>query len=224
MRHFLKFALVTLLGITTISCDREDEKIEEITEIRTADYKLNILGKNNYELQYWYSNKSIIDMEQDENLQKVKKIGDYAFYEKKNLKKITLPKGLETIGRGAFQFCKLDSVVIPDSVSEIEGYAFDTNGLKSVVLSKNLKIIGERAFAQNNISQITIPSSVEYIGDFVLGNLGSVSIIMEGTTPPRISFRPFNNTSSHTIYVPKEALNAYKSSWSIYSRQIVSIN
>lgn len=80
-----------------------------------------------------------------------------AFYNKTNLKSITLPKTLTYIKGCAFWGCtSLESVVIPDGVSTIEEYAFaECYSLKCVTIPKSVTSIGDRLFFLLN-SDITI--------------------------------------------------------------------
>ena len=77
----------------------------------------------------------------------VKYIERFAYYPSTapvvNLKKVTLPEGLETIGDNAFA---------------------SAPGLSEINLPSTLKSIGERAFMNCNIDNFTIPAGVEYIG------------------------------------------------------------
>ena len=58
-------------------------------------------------------------------------IGNYAFSECSSLDNLTLPVGLETIGYSAFYQAKnlSDTLVIPDTVSKVGGYAFRDTAL-----------------------------------------------------------------------------------------------
>ena len=58
---------------------------------------------------------------------------------------------------------KITSVVIPDSIETIEGFAFsDCSLLKKIELPKNLKSIGYHAFSNcNSLTSIKIPGGVE---------------------------------------------------------------
>lgn len=58
---------------------------------------------------------------------------------------------------------KISSVVIPDSIETIEGFAFsDCSLLKKIELPKNLKSIGYHAFSNcNSLTSIKIPGGVE---------------------------------------------------------------
>ena len=59
---------------------------------------------------------------------------------------ITLSHGLTEIGERAFYNCRnLETVVIPETVTKIDRYAFTHSGLKSITLSHGVEI-GEGAF------------------------------------------------------------------------------
>jgi hypothetical protein len=70
------------------------------------------------------------------------------------------------IGKNAFQFASVTSVVLPDSVTKIDFGAFSYCGaLTKVTLSKNLIEIGDFAFSSSSaIAAITIPAGVTSIG------------------------------------------------------------
>ena len=72
------------------------------------------------------------------------------FPHNENLKKVTLPEGYKTIPYNCFNGCvKLSDVNIPDSVEEIDEYAFCHCPIKTLNL-KNVKSIGYFAFAENS--------------------------------------------------------------------------
>ena len=64
----------------------------------------------------------------------VENIGDFAFQSCTKLKKITIPKSVKRIGRNAFINCKIKSILIPESVQDIDIDPFDKN-VKIIVAS-----------------------------------------------------------------------------------------
>lgn len=75
-------------------------------------------------------------------------IPPYALTGLTSLSSVTLPATLEEIGTGAFSGSGLSSIVIPQSVSQIDPYAFmRCANLTSVSIPSSVEIIGERAFA-----------------------------------------------------------------------------
>lgn len=79
---------------------------------------------------------------------------------------IELPSGITSIGDYAFFQCRqLKSVTIPGSVTCIGNYAFKSCGnLNSLILSNGIVNIGDEAFCMcNSLLSVSIPSSIESI-------------------------------------------------------------
>lgn len=91
------------------------------------------------------------------------KIGNYAFYDCKNLAFLTLPNGLEAIGNYAFHgIDPRKAIVIPEGVKTIGDKAFNTTSVYLKVyggelhLSSTLESIGYQAFGGFGISSTTV--------------------------------------------------------------------
>lgn len=83
----------------------------------------------------------------------VKTIGNEAFSYMRRLKKVNLPEGLETIGERAFTLCeKLEECKIPSTVKSIGSSAFfPCSSLTELVLPEGLEKIGENAFNDSTL-------------------------------------------------------------------------
>ena len=73
-----------------------------------------------------------------------------------NVKKISLPNGVETIEKGAFSYCSsLEQINIPDTVKTIEsGAFFNCIALKSLVIPKTAPRIANDAFEGSGIREL----------------------------------------------------------------------
>ena len=79
-----------------------------------------------------------------------------------------VPKGVTSIGEGAFISCSaLEQIKIPASVTSIGGYAFaGCSTLAQVAIPSSITSIAEETFSGcEALTQVTIPSSVESIED-----------------------------------------------------------
>lgn len=86
---------------------------------------------------------------------------------RRKITKITLPKTLKFIGRGAFTFLRsLKNITIPDGVEEIDAFAFDDcDSLTEITVPGTVKKIGMYAFAGcDNLSVVKICEGVLEIG------------------------------------------------------------
>lgn len=83
-------------------------------------------------------------------------IAGSAFSECNNLRTVTLPNTLKSIGEGAFVTTSLANINIPDSVTQIEDDAFNGCGqLKNINISDNFNgIIAENAFLNTPVETI----------------------------------------------------------------------
>lgn len=82
------------------------------------------------------------------------------------LQKIILPENLKEIDIYSFQNCsKLDNVIIPDNVTNLSLFTFkNCTSLKNITLSKNLKKMYDGTFyGCTALEDITIPSKVQYL-------------------------------------------------------------
>lgn len=74
-------------------------------------------------------------------------IGSNAFYGCKSITEITIPSGVENIGGSAFAYCdSLASVAIPEGVTSIGRSAFINTNLSSVILPNSLVEVNEYIF------------------------------------------------------------------------------
>lgn len=75
-----------------------------------------------------------------------------------------------SIGEGAFANKDLKSVVIPNTVKYIKGYAFANNNLLFVSFPNKLQTLGRRSFKNNSLTSVTIPEDVKNISDEAFAN------------------------------------------------------
>lgn len=116
--------------------------------VTSGDYRYeNIDGKSIIFLEYLGSDTDVVIPEQIDG-KTVTMLARGAFYNKTNLKSITLPKTLTYIKGCAFWGCtSLESIVFPDGISTIEEYAFaECYSLKSVTIPKSVTSIGRELF------------------------------------------------------------------------------
>ena len=100
---------------------------------------------------------------------------------KYTIKRIIIGDGVTTIGGSAFEGCRLTSVTIPNSVTEIGVRAFaECFALTSVTIPNSVTKIGGAAFIMcGALTSVTIPNSVTEIGDdtfYWCKHLTSISI------------------------------------------------
>lgn len=120
-------------------------------------------------------------------------IGDFAFA-RSSLKSIKIPKGVKTIGYGAFYHCdSLTSVDIPDTVTSIGANAFaDTPFVKNN--ASEFVIVGDGVLIAYNGSEsvVTIPEGVKLIADGTFRDHQGITAVNLADTLTTIGEDAFN--------------------------------
>lgn len=121
----------------------------------------------------------------------VVRIDDYAFAgmmradgsvdRRTDIRAVSVPDGLRTIGQRAFYYNDLEKIEIPDSLRDVQDEAFRAcYNLGEIVFPDNLRHIGFEAFRDcHSITELIIPSSVESVGDgafYICENLEILSV------------------------------------------------
>jgi hypothetical protein len=173
-------------------------------------------------------------------------IGDGAFYGCSSLESIKLPTSVTSIGFGVFSGCKsLTSIDLPSSLKTIGGDAFEgCSSLTSIELPSSLTSIGEYTFLEcSSLTSIGLPPTLTSIGDWAFKLCtsletiklpASVASISSGAfiyctslktvtslnpEPPTLGEYVFLECPIEAVYVPTEAVSAYKSAegWSEFN-------
>lgn len=157
----------------------------------------------------------------------LKRIGDEAFYQCKNLKKVTIPETVEYIGGGAFYGCSniwsltynainaecerlmesnipLEKIVIGDKVRRLPRGIFSGREFTEVALPACLERIDESAFRGcENLTTINLSDSIRYIGYDAFYGCSSLKNIHWPLRLTTIGSRAFRQTALETISLPE---------------------
>ena len=107
----------------------------------------------------------------------VRRIGDLAF-SLKELRRVTIPNTVTSIGTKAFFSTGLNTVTLSTSLTSIGDWAFAFNQLSKIALPDTMKTIGEYEFIKNQLTAVTIPRNMNSIGRgaFSTNQLNNISI------------------------------------------------
>ena len=142
------------------------------------------------------------------------RIGDEAFDNHKTIAVIELPNSITSIGYKAFYNSTLKEIVIPESVTDIEEYAFGScSKLTSVTIGDGVMSIGSSAFVDcSSLTSITIPNSVTSIENNAFRKCSSLTSITIPNSVTNIGDGAFGSCSSlkSVIWDAKNTVSASK--------------
>lgn len=108
----------------------------------------------------------------------------------------TVPEGVKRIKRYAFANCKIKKVILPESLEEIEDYAFShAASLESVEFNEGLRVIGMSAFSGCDLRSVKLPESLKKIEEYAFEDNTELNEI---TIPENVSklYSPFGGCTS----------------------------
>ncbi|MGC7187404.1 leucine-rich repeat domain-containing protein [Metamycoplasma hominis] len=147
------------------------------------NFKFELTKSNTWKITKYIGNDSRVTIPREYQGKNITEIGERAFYGRIYLWEVILNEGLEKIGAEAFWDAGIESITIPGSVKEIDGWAFDFSKISHISINsnnKNLEIKDNFFIDKNNkkilayldkeATKVTIPDSVKEIGvDAFLG-------------------------------------------------------
>ena len=143
-----------------------------------------------------------------------------------NLKGITIPYGITTIGGSAFSGCSsLTSITIPDSVTTIEYGAFNgCSSLTSVTIPNSVTTIEFDAFSNcSSLTSVIIGDSVTTIGDSVFSNCRSLTSVTIPDSVTTIDWGAFDSCSSLTTVTIGDSVTTIGDSAFRYCDSLTSV-
>ena len=199
--------LATMLAVSSSSAMAVTVLAEEDTAVAYSssdteswsEYDYQILDDGTIEIIYYYGCDEVIIIPSEIDGRKVTGIKGFNLSNKENIKSITIPDGVTSIGDSAFSGCRsLTDITIPDSVTSIGCEAFyNCSSLTNITIPDGVTSIGDSAFSCcRSLTDITIPDSVTSIGCEAFYNCSSLTNITIPDGVTSIESETFYNCQS----------------------------
>lgn len=128
-----------------------------------------------------------------------------SIFKDKEVNNIIISNGIEVLGYGIFNSCNIKEITLPDSLITIGSNALaQCKELEKVTLGKNIQNIEEYAFYNDsNISDCQLPKAIKKIGFAAFWNCKKINIELKGLnnleTIEGYAFKECNNITGDAI-------------------------
>ena len=199
--------LATMLAVSSSAAMAVTVSAEEDTAVAYSssdteswnEYDYQILDDGTIEIIYYYGCDEVIIIPSEIDGRKVTGIKGFNLSNKENIKSITIPDGVTSIGNSAFSDCRrLTDITIPDSVTSIGCEAFyNCSSLTNITIPDGVTSIEYGTFYDcSSLTNITIPDSVTSIGCEAFYNCSSLTNITIPDGVTSIESETFYNCQS----------------------------
>ena len=196
------------LNVKVESLEQTIEEIEPYANF--TKYAQFSVKSSNVSVSGWRNIKGVRKINIPEG---IGRLGEYAFMSCEDLENVTLPEGLIRIDTSAFSYTKLESVIIPNTVSYIGGSAFMGMGgtqlyprFETLQIPSGVKEIFFNTFAQCYLLKtITFQGVLTSIGSEAFGRCQSLERINYAGTKAQWKAITFGTdwdaeTGNYTVY------------------------
>lgn len=118
--------------------------------------------------------------------QAILEVKEALFLNCRTLKTLVIAAPLKTIPKSFAQGCKVERVILPDTVTRIDTNAFQGSELRTIELGTALQRIGEGAFRGSQLMEINFPETLSLIGKYTFADTNLSSL----TLPPLLKVVP----------------------------------
>lgn len=112
-------------------------------------------------------------------------IGRLAFFNCIDITSVSLPEGLETIGKEAFRNTPFAVFKLPSTLKKIGQEAFVSNMMETMIIPEGVKTIGDNAFAyMRELTRLDLPKSLTKIGYELIQECNKLNSVNSYITDP----------------------------------------
>jgi len=144
----------------------------------------------------------------------VVEIGNFAFYDNKDIKKIIIPSSVKKIGLNAFRDCRyLKEVIFNEGLVRIGQDAFYYSGVEEINLPETVESIGAGAFSHCiDLKSCHLPKKIVFLGNSILSHcilLSKVNIPENLAILPDYCFSECKNLKNIVLPENLQAIRDY---------------
>ncbi len=134
-----------------------------------SDFQYKLIGDGKIKITKYTGSSTSVTVPAELDGKKVTEIGEETFlvnpiHADSDVSEITLPEGLEIIGKSAFDGCSFQTVKLPSTLKRIEANAFfDCYKLTDIAIPHSVVYIGDNAFSNTLLEKFRIDPNPELV-------------------------------------------------------------
>lgn len=211
IKHIGQSAFDNAINLKTIEVDSNNKNYSTKNGI-LYNKKGNILIKcpQNYQVEKLKISKEVTKLKKKSfsktknlkeiDLSNIKELGDYCF-EFSKIKSVKLPESLEKIPLRCFSKCQfLEKINIPLQLSKIAGGAFDGCFSLKEYNADNIDMLGMNAFADTGLKNIVVSKNLKYLNNDTYKNLDIDNLLIPSNIEI-IQDNAFSNSDIKNLYI-----------------------
>lgn len=184
----VSFVLALLQIISTLFCIWKEQKNsikDEVQNEKEEDREIDPLHISDDGKCLMWCNRDASSCIIPEGIEEIK---DEAFRGCSNLRFLTIPDSVKSIGKGAFQATGIINMKLPDHIARIEERTFAVcRKLEKIEIPNTVEIICYEAFNScDSLKQIVIPSSVKEIESHAISGCANLKEVVIESFPIKI--------------------------------------
>ncbi|MBE6994352.1 MAG: leucine-rich repeat domain-containing protein [Ruminococcaceae bacterium] len=133
-------------------------------------------------------------------------VGDHAFADLTQVRDVSLPQSLRSIGTDAFRGCAVTEVTLPEGLTQLGGFR-GCGKLTSINVPETVESVGVRAFEDcGSLRALSLPDGVRSVGFYAFGGTcGIETLYLPGSVVACSGGEAFfGNPSVRAIRFPRE--------------------
>lgn len=207
MKKILSLILTLFIMCALIGCSRSTEKVDSNSKTNSKintyeEYHYVIVNDEYVLLSIYLGNEKIPTIPEKIDGKPVKIIGSSCFASKE-IESITIPDTVTEIWEMAFLNCKkLSDITLSKNTEKIGNKAFEgCILLQNIELPKTLKTIDAYAFFNcTSLNKLTIPKNIGVIGAYAFTDSGITELKFTGDAPAEFANIFLNNTDTVILH------------------------
>ena len=177
------------------------DKLKLFLKKQVEDLKNNNLDPIFSQIEYYDDNdlieelKDLLIEQGIDPLEYITKIPAF-YFRKEDYKTLDLSSytNIKVIGARAFNYCNINTLILPNSISTVRCYAFYHSAINELIIPESTYRIEQAAFSYASINILHLPNSLQLVSRYAFEHLNCDNVIYKGGHYSTLNYPSIQNT------------------------------